>query len=184
MKTVLAKPHGRQFAPVTPKTEPGLIDKSPGDPPAGSPRTGSRFAKQLHELMVAKGVSASDVARAIWGTVTDNRGFLVARNRDRISNYLAGKSLPTPENLRKLAVFFAVRPEELAPEVLVSRAAEADPEVQMTVVSGGMALLKINRLVSAAVAAKVIALVLTDPSEDHERAVFENVKVSLKTEEP
>jgi hypothetical protein len=53
--------------------------------------------------MTQKGVTASDVAREVWGSATDRRGYSVGRNRDRIGHYLAGTSYPEPENLERLA---------------------------------------------------------------------------------
>ncbi len=53
--------------------------------------------------MSAVGITPSEIARRIWGTAKDKRGYDVARNRDRIGHYLAGTSYPTEVNLQKLA---------------------------------------------------------------------------------
>ncbi len=43
------------------------------------------FGRRVHDLRMARGMSQSDLARAIGGTTKDARGYDVARNRDRIS---------------------------------------------------------------------------------------------------
>lgn len=72
------------------------------------------FADALRAAMMKANVSASEAARRVWGTTTDNRGYEVARNRDRIGHYLAGTSYPEPENMAKLADALGVPVEELA----------------------------------------------------------------------
>lgn len=59
-------------------------------------------------------VNASEVARRVWGSTKDKRGYDVARNRDRIGHYLSGSSYPEPENLARLAEAVGVTVEELA----------------------------------------------------------------------
>jgi hypothetical protein len=62
------------------------------------------FAGMIEKAMRSRKLSASDVARAMWGTTKDHRGLYdVARGRDRIGHYLSGKSFPEPVNLTKLA---------------------------------------------------------------------------------
>lgn len=72
------------------------------------------FAETLRTAMQEKGLNASDVARKVWGEIKDSRGYLVARNRDRIGYYLAGVSFPEDENLRKLADAVGLSYEKLA----------------------------------------------------------------------
>jgi transcriptional regulator with XRE-family HTH domain len=72
------------------------------------------FAERLREAMQREGLNASDVARRVWGEIKDRRGYLVARNRDRIGYYLAGVSFPEEENLRKLADAVGLSYEALA----------------------------------------------------------------------
>jgi transcriptional regulator with XRE-family HTH domain len=71
------------------------------------------FPVQLERYMTAKGLSQSQLAREIWGSTTDSRGHSVARNRDRISAYLAGAGLPEPDNLKKIATVLDCTPEDL-----------------------------------------------------------------------
>jgi hypothetical protein len=90
------------------------------------------FAQTLDRAMKKTGQSPSDVARKVWGTVKNKRGYDVARNRDRMSHYLAGTSFPTPDNLVRLAEAVGVSPEDLALDIPPSRgpaAAGADPNL-------------------------------------------------------
>src|SRR3954468_1996641 len=72
------------------------------------------FADKLRDAMTRANVNASEVARRVWGTAKDKRGYDVARNRDRIGHYLSGSSYPEPENLARLAEAVGVTVEELA----------------------------------------------------------------------
>jgi len=64
--------------------------------------------------MLKHGLSASEVARQIWGPTTDKRGYTVAKNRDRIGHYLAGASYPEPDNLIELAKAVGLDVQDLA----------------------------------------------------------------------
>jgi transcriptional regulator with XRE-family HTH domain len=61
------------------------------------------FANTLRTLMLDRRISASDLARAVWGTRKDHRGYDVAKGRDRIGHYLSGNSFPNQDTLAKLA---------------------------------------------------------------------------------
>jgi transcriptional regulator with XRE-family HTH domain len=71
------------------------------------------FADNLARLMQAKGMKQSDLAREVWGTAKDKRGYEVARNRDRISAYLAGAGIPETDNLNKIAAALGCTAEDL-----------------------------------------------------------------------
>jgi hypothetical protein len=75
--------------------------------------THKEFAVWLAAQMAARGFNHSDVARAIWGTTKDTRGYEVARNRDRIGHYLAGTSYPELNTLYALAQAFSVFPDDI-----------------------------------------------------------------------
>jgi transcriptional regulator with XRE-family HTH domain len=125
------------------------------------------FARKLHNLMIAKGLSQSDLARAIWGKTQDVRGFDVAKNRDRISQYLKGLSVPEPTNMAKLAKELGVTVAELAPDATAAAVDRANPAVSMTMIAGhaDKTHLQINQLVHLKTAAKIMALL----SEDENR---------------
>ena len=72
------------------------------------------FANALRSAMIKQRLTASEIARRVWGTNKDIRGYEVARNRDRIGHYLAGRSYPEAENLKKLAEAVGVAVETLA----------------------------------------------------------------------
>lgn len=69
------------------------------------------FAARLRQGM--NGRNNSDLAREVWGTIKDVRGYNVAKNRDRIAAYLNGSAYPEPENLAKIADVLGIPIEEL-----------------------------------------------------------------------
>lgn len=72
------------------------------------------FGEELARLMLKRGLTASRLAAKIWGRYVNTEGKNVARGRDRISVWLAGKSLPSETNLRKLADALDVEVSALA----------------------------------------------------------------------
>lgn len=97
------------------------------------------FANKLRELMLEKRITASELARKVWGTTKDNRGYEVARNRDRIGHYLSGKSYPERENLNKIAKVLGVTFEELASTLPapVVREARSPKDIELVVHATG-----------------------------------------------
>lgn len=130
----------------------------------------SNFPKNLKKLRQDRGWSQSDLAREIWGTTKDGRGYDVARNRDRISVYEKGTSVPTEDHLREIATVLGVSPQELAPDVVAHRAEKRrDPAMAMVMVPGEegdpqIVHFRTNLFVSLDTAAKVIALLQADPN--------------------
>lgn len=124
------------------------------------------FAKRLHDLRLERGLSKSDLAKKIWGTMTDGRGYEVARNRDRISVWESGRAMPTSDNLEQLATALGVPVSELAPDLVsAGMASERRPAISMTMVEGrpDTVRLVVNTLTSLATAAEVIRLLSGDP---------------------
>jgi len=130
--------------------------------------------------MKAKGVSASDLAAAIWGRSTDSRGYSVARNRDRIGHYTAGTSYPAPENLAKIAEVLNVPVEDLnplppAPPVGTviqgggnpgPRARALPAAVTVSTVEKGRMRLQVDKVVSSELALRIAAMIeATDTPE-------------------
>jgi hypothetical protein len=72
----------------------------------------SEFATWLRRAMRKRKMNNSDVARALWGTIKDSRGYDVARMRDRIGHYLRG-SFPDGPNLVRIGKVFRTDPLEL-----------------------------------------------------------------------
>jgi hypothetical protein len=75
--------------------------------------THKAFAEWLAAQMAARGFNRSDLARLIWGTVPDTRGYDVAKNRDRIGVYLSGAGYPSLDTKYKLAEVFDVFPDDI-----------------------------------------------------------------------
>jgi len=87
--------------------------KSPAPDQAPPKPENMAFVDKVRELMAARNMRPSDVARRVWGGAIDSRGYHVARGRDRIGEYLAGRALPDPQNLALLAEALDVPVEEL-----------------------------------------------------------------------
>ena len=121
-----------------------------------------RFPDRLYVARTRKGWSQSDLAREIWGTVEDARGYTVARNRDRISAYERGKATPERANLDALAQALGLPPEELAPDLLMDKddAAGRPPSLRLTVLGDGTdaVRLQVDMVTDLATASKVVAL--------------------------
>lgn len=118
------------------------------------------FARRLRTLMANKGWSQADLAKAVWGTVEETRGdktYTVARNRDRISVYLKGGTIPDNKNLAALAEALEVDVGELAPQLLGDAVERDDPGFQTTVVRGHPHLthLRISAVVPMSLAMRV-----------------------------
>lgn len=131
------------------------------------------------------GLNPSDLARAVWGSRDDKRGYSVAINRDRIGRYLDGTSYPEPENLKRLADALGIPVESLAierpaPRGARSRSRSLRPQesfatsVQSSAQASGLFLttlprgaldlarIQIDRMVSPEVAVTIQQLILKD----------------------
>lgn len=105
-------------------------------------------------------MSQSELARKIWGTTKDARGYVVAKNRDRISAYENGKSEPSRENLDALASALNTTVEELAPDIVASKIGAEQPSIAMTMIKdqADRVHLQVNTITSLSLASQVIAL--------------------------
>src|SRR5262252_8651800 len=121
------------------------------------------FAKMLRQAMEAKGMKASDLARAIWGSVPDPRGYDVARNRDRIGAYLAGTGYPSRETLPKLceAVGLDINQLPLPTRSSAGREFAGTPDVTFTLMREhpGLCSVYIRKMLPVAVGLQIIELV-------------------------
>lgn len=128
-----------------------------GEGPAGG------FRQRLYELRLAKGWSQSELARHVWGTVEDNRGYTVAKNRDRISAYENGKAVPERANLDAIARALGVSVEDLAPDLVLANPNIA-PDAQTSaytikaVGNGEKAHIKVDAIIPFSAAIQIIAL--------------------------
>lgn len=128
------------------------------------------FGKRLHNLLLSRGISQSDLAAKIWGRYKDNRGFDVARNRDRISIYLKGASMPDAPNLKKIADALSMTVHELLDDApnTVTTTVDYNPLTAMDQVPGEAhyVFLRLHRKMKAQDAARVIGMVETMLAED------------------
>ena len=143
--------------------------------------------------MLDKNLSASEVARRVWGTSKDKRGYEVAKNRDRVGHYLAGTSYPEPENLQKLADAIDVPVERLGignrprpitreprsvKETILSSQLQPD-DVQLFFVGGDLsaARLLVNRTIRAELAMQIIKMLREDENAGKDAANPMHVKL-------
>lgn len=79
----------------------------------------SEFARRLYEAITSRGWTQSEFARHC------------DLNRDAISTYVRGKSVPSPINLEKMASVLGIRPEELMPNYYEAAHARADSQMEL-----------------------------------------------------
>lgn len=124
------------------------------------PQLSGVFKNRLYQLRQHFGWSQSDLARKIWGTVEDKRGYTVARKRDAVSAYEAGRAAPERATLDLLAETFGVTAVDLAPELVAARERREGevPPVRLVMLPGGLVRLQVDVAVQMSVAASVLAL--------------------------
>ena len=125
------------------------------------------FARRLHQAMTAKRLSQSDLARKIWGSTTDKRGYNVAKNRDRISTYLRGEALPDTRNMQALADALGMTTAELAPDISSAAVEAQNPEIQMTAIAGHSekVYLRLNKMLPLPVAVRIVSLIAEEEGQ-------------------
>jgi transcriptional regulator with XRE-family HTH domain len=119
------------------------------------------FTRNIRTLREAMQISKSELARRIWGTVIDSRGYEVSRNRDRIGAWESGKAVPTPANLLLLAQVFKVTVAELAPDLVARNApSSSNSALALQSVDGdpGKVILRINMTLPMSVAFDIVKL--------------------------
>lgn len=123
------------------------------------------FASNLAKMMQLKNLSQSDLASKVWGRAKDARGYAVARNRDRVSAYLAGSSMPEPANLKKIANELGCSIEELVgPEGMPTPssrrrvAPHIEANIAMVADAPGMLQVQLNMLLPAAAALEILSI--------------------------
>jgi hypothetical protein len=115
--------------------------------------------------MVDKRLSASDLAREVWGTAKDYRGYTVSRGRDRIGRYLEGTSFPEKENLIKIAKALGVplaKLEKARPPPTVRRAESPNDlriNIYQTGPKVGQAFVSLKRDLPLDVALAIVKLI-------------------------
>lgn len=114
--------------------------------------TKQEFGKRLYKLMIARGWNQSELARR------------AGLNRDSVSTYVRGSSLPTPQSLVALAGALDMKPEELLPNQDIQAIEQDAPafEMKASVSDPNKVLLRVNRLVSMSTAVKIAELLQND----------------------
>lgn len=110
--------------------------------------TKEEFAKRLYEQMTNKDWTQSQLAR------------YSGLNRDAISTYVRGRSLPSPQNLAKLAKALDCKAEDLMPNYFEVAAAEQPTKMELREVHGeeGLMWLKVNMRLPRATAIQIFML--------------------------
>ena len=153
------------------------LEKTPEKTQEPLPNKYSAFAEALHEAMNRKRMNASALARAVWGTTKDYRGYDVAKNRDRIAYYLSGKSAPRDDVLKKLADILDVPLDHLA-GLRPGRGGGETATVSVVPVereTGGPLhlVLKCSVLLPMAIAMKILKLINDAPNDEKNAAPLE-----------
>ena len=106
------------------------------------------FGRRLYNLMIEKKLNQSGLAR------------LADLGRDSISQYVRGRSVPTPQNLQKLAKALGLEPEILFPNYAAAAAMQEEPTFQVKAVDGSTSemWLVVNMKVPVEKAMKVMAI--------------------------
>lgn len=126
------------------------------------------FSRNLDTLMKKQGLSQSDLARKVWGTSTDSRGYVVAKNRDMISSYLRGATAPTVSTLGRLARALGVTATALGGDLALPATDRDNPGFRLTAVAGDAKRmhLHIDLIVTTKAAAKILALLASPASSN------------------
>ena len=105
------------------------------------------FGRRLYDQLLKQRLNQSDLAR--------KSGL----GRDSISQYVRGRSVPTPQNLEKMAEALGIEPDDLFPNYAAQAIAIEDPTFQLRAVDGDSSQmwLTINQRVSVKKAMAVMA---------------------------
>ncbi len=107
------------------------------------------FGKRVYKFVADMGITQSDLSR------------MSGLGRDSISQYIRGKSVPTPVNLRKLAKALDVDPNDLYPQYESNAFGTESLSQEMRAVPGDPdnMWLKVDMKVPTAIALQVLQLV-------------------------
>lgn len=119
------------------------------------------FGRRIQQELLKRGWKQSDLARAAFGTTTSAAGYTVAKNRELVSQFVGGKSFPSPLSLHKIAQALGKKPEDLMPQIRTKAIEdESDPDLEFKVAAGkgDEGLLRINRIVTIDQFARIMAI--------------------------
>jgi transcriptional regulator with XRE-family HTH domain len=147
------------------------MTKTPSDASFSYRSHDCEFPRRLGAALDKQGLTQSQLAAKIWGLTVDSKGCKVAKGKDRISEWLSGKALPSPVNCEKLARALGLKTSDLmtfphhggrgGAETLPFSAVESNAHP-------GMTLLHIHKLVPTTLAAR-IHLMLAEADETSKR---------------
>ncbi len=111
--------------------------------------TKEEFAKRLYHAMENKGWTQSQLAR------------YAGLNRDAVSTYIRGRSMPSPESLNKMAKVLDVKAEDLLPNYFESAVHAQPTRMELKEIHGedGYMWLKLDMRLPREIAVKVFMLV-------------------------
>lgn len=126
-----------------------------GSPLTPEALTKQEFGRRLQALLLERGMSQADLARAAEAATGKKMG------RDAISTYINGRSFPTPMSLNMLCKALGVEREELLPNSVMNATRDEHPAFEMRAAAGhpGQAWVRMNRLLSFDTASKIVQLV-------------------------
>ncbi len=73
---------------------------------------GSDFGNLLKHWMNLRDINDADLARLVFGTMIDERGYEVAKNRQLIGRYKVGKVIPKPSTQKAILLALGLSKEE------------------------------------------------------------------------
>lgn len=140
-------------------------------PPTAGRAEYVQFGQTVLRAMLQKGMNQSDLAKAMWGTIVDSRGYTVAKNRDRITHYVKGRAYPEPENLAKLIDVLDLRLEDVQVSKIVRGATRSSPhmahnlQVTMLAAEPGKAMLYMQKILPTDLALTICKMIAEAEAE-------------------
>lgn len=131
-----------------------LAEPSASPPPSGARDLAKQeLARRLAKALQDRDMNQSDLARA------------ANLPRELISTYIRCTAFPTPKSLRRIADALQMKPDDLVPAAMGLVAQDEVPSFAMTEISGqrGQVWLRVNRMVPAAAASKIFAILQEIP---------------------
>lgn len=124
--------------------------------PEGAPRDAVKkeFAKRLQQAMTEKGWTQSELARQA-ALHTPDQKF----NRDNVSLYVRGVSLPGPVFLNALSKALGRKPQDLLPSASVPSVDTRIPPMEVKDVGDGQAWVRVNQALPWAKAVQIMQIV-------------------------
>lgn len=139
------------------------LEPSPVVPDGATPEVARvEFARRLSKQLVLKGWNQSRLA--VEALKFSPPG--VTMGRDKVSNYVRAKNLPTPVHLKVLCDALSCKPEDLIPSRGRREAGETAQIAELTDMGQGTVWLRINEVVPWPVALQVMALLRGSQEKD------------------